>query len=317
MDDPHVYVVFEVRESDSLEGDILRNWEMVLLLNEDGTWTANMIEPAYEEASAVSSNSYDDYVYDTATYYTASEIAQMKAECNQKITDLQLELKMAELEYERLTYELSNGEVYSKVDGVVKTVRDADEARTEGKPVVLVSGGGGYYVTSVLGEMDLDTVHVGDTVTVMSWESYSQVEGTVVEISPYPDESGQYWFSNQGNQNVSLYPFKIFLDEDADLREGEYVDITFTGQQEESGSSMYLTSAFVRQENGKNYVLVVGADGTLEKRFIQVGTMLWGSEYQILSGLSQDEYIAFPYGRQTKEGAKVRYADIDELYNYY
>jgi hypothetical protein len=45
--------------------------------------------------------------------------------------------------------------------------------------------------------------------------------------------------------------------------------------------------------------------------------MLWGSEYQILSGLSQDEYIAFPYGRQTKEGAKVRYADIDELYNYY
>jgi multidrug efflux pump subunit AcrA (membrane-fusion protein) len=158
---------------------------------------------------------------------------------------------------------------------------------------------------------------VGDTVTVMSWESYSQVEGTVVEISPYPDESGQYWFSNQGNQNVSLYPFKIFLDEDADLREGEYVDITFTGQQEDSGSSMYLTSAFVRQENGKNYVLVVGADGTLEKRFIQVGTMLWGSEYQILSGLSQDEYIAFPYGRQTKEGAKVRYADIDELYNYY
>jgi hypothetical protein len=318
MDDPRVFVVFEVRDSNALQGDILRNWEMVMLLGEDGSWAVNLVAPDYDEGdqSGSSYDYYDSYVYDDTVYYTASEIAQMKNECNQKIKDLELELKMAELEYDRLSYELSSGEVVSKIEGVVKTVRDVDEARQENKPVVLISGGGGYYVTSVLGELDLDTVQVGDTVTVMSWENYAQVEGTVVEISPYPDESGQYWFSNQGNQNVSLYPFKVFVDEDADLREGEYVEITFDGGGDQD-SGLYLTSAFVRQENGKSYVYVAGADGTLEKRFIKTGRILWGSEYEILGGLSQDEYIAFPYGRNVKDGAKTTYADIDDLYSYY
>jgi multidrug efflux pump subunit AcrA (membrane-fusion protein) len=318
MDDPRVFVVFEVRDSNALVGDILNNWELVMLLDEDGGWAVNMVSPDYDAGDQ--GTSYDDYYsssyYDTTVYYTAAEIAQMKAECSQKIKDLELELKMAELEYDQLSYELSSGEVVSKIDGVVKTVRDVDEARQENKPVVLISGGGGYYVTSVLGELDLDTVQVGDTVSVMSWENYSQVEGTVVEISPYPDESNQYWFSTEGNQNVSVYPFKVFVDEDADLREGEYVEITFSGGDDQS-SGLYLTSAFVRQENGKNYVYVVGADGTLEQRFIKTGRVLWGSEYEILDGLTQDDYIAFPYGRNVKDGANVTYADIDELYSYY
>jgi multidrug efflux pump subunit AcrA (membrane-fusion protein) len=321
LDDPRVFVVFEVRDSNALQGDILRNWEMVMLLGDDGSWAVNLVAPDYDEEDMSSGSSYDDYyssyVYDDTVYYTATEIAQMKNECNQKIKDLELELKMAELEYDQLSYELSSGEVVSKIEGVVKTVRDVDEARQESKPVVLISGGGGYYVTSVLGELDLDTVQVGDTVTVMSWENYDQFEGTVVEISPYPDESDQYWFSTEGNQNVSLYPFKVFVDEDADLREGEYVEITFDGGGADESGGLYLTSAFVRQENGKSYVYVVGDDGTLEQRFIKTGRILWGSEYEILDGLNQDDYIAFPYGRNVKDGAKVTYADIDELYSYY
>ena len=72
---------------------------------------------------------------------------------------------------------------------------------------------------------------------------------------------------------------------------------------------------FLRQENGKSYVYVMGEDGLLEKRFVVTGRNLWGSWLEILSGLTEEDYIAFPYGRQTVDGAKVRLAETDELYS--
>ncbi len=76
--------------------------------------------------------------------------------------------------------------VYSKIDGVVKTSRSLDQAREEQLPAVLISGGGGYYVTGAMSETELQTLHVGDTVTVMSWQTYSQTEAEIVSISGIP-----------------------------------------------------------------------------------------------------------------------------------
>ena len=312
LDDPYIYVVFEIRTDDAENGEIERVYEMMLYVDgETGDWNARLIAPSYDPGGEVI---YDDggYVIDTNVYYTAAEIAQMKAECIQKLGTLRIDLKAAELEYERLSYELSNGEVVSKIDGVVKTVRDPDEARAENKPVVLVSGGGGYYVTALLGELSLGTVQVGDTVTAMSWETGQQLEGVITEISEYPDESGQFYFYSEGNQNVSSYPFKVFIDEDAELREGEYVTVNYGGGEADDG--LYLETPFIRQESGRSYVYTVGDGGRLEKRYVRTGQNLWGSYVEILDGLTADDYVAFPYGRQTQDGAKVRYAEPDELW---
>ena len=312
LDDPYIYVVFEIRTDDAENGEIERVYEMMLYVDgETGDWNARLIAPSYDPGGEVI---YDDggYVIDTNVYYTAAEIAQMKAECIQKLGTLRIDLKAAELEYERLSYELSNGEVVSKIDGVVKTVRDPDEARAENKPVVLVSGGGGYYVTALLGELSLGTVQVGDTVTAMSWETGQQLEGVITEISEYPDESGQFYFYSEGNQNVSSYPFKVFIDEDAELREGEYVTVNYGGGEADDG--LYLETPFIRQESGRSYVYTVGDGERLEKRYVRTGQNLWGSYVEILDGLTADDYVAFPYGRQTQDGAKVRYAEPDELW---
>ena len=314
-EDPFVYVVFEVREADALNGVILRSWELAILIGEDGSWIFQIVEPAYEPGEDnIIEPDYSSYV-DNSIYYTASEIAQMKAETKQKIIDLNLQLKMAELEYDRLAYELSSGVVYSTIDGIVKTVRDVETARAENQPVVLVSGGGGYYITAALSEMELGTMHVGDTVTVQSWENYATLEGEIVEISEYPDETGQYWYYSEGNQNISLYPFTVFLDESAGLREGEWVTVTYDPGGEESGG-FYVEMPFILQENGKNYVYAAGADGRLEKRLLSTGGNLWGSYIKVLDGLTEEDYIAFPYGRSIQDGAKIRYAEISELYSY-
>ena len=312
--DPYIYVVFEVRDSDAVNGTVLRCWEMAILMNEDGTWIFQILEPVYEPEEDASASAPEIYV-DNSVYYSASEIAQMKAETKQKIIDLKLELKMAELEYDRLSYELSNGIVYSTVDGVVKTLRAPETALAENEPVVLVSGGGGYYITAALSEMELASMAVGDTVTIQSWENYTAVDAAITEISEYPDETGQYWHYSEGNQNVSLYPFTVFVDEDANLREGEWVTITYTPGGEDT-EGFYVEVPFIREENGKNYVFTPGEDGRLEKRFVATGGNLWGSYIKILDGLTTEDYIAFPYGRSVEEGAKTRIAEIDELYSY-
>lgn len=320
--DPEVYVVFEVREADALNGSIQRVWEMAILVDATtGVWSFRMVDPSYDpgdEDDSSQSGLDSGFTFDSTIYYTASEIAQMKAQATQKIKDLELELKTAQLEYEQLEYELSNGEVYAKIDGVVKTVRDPDEAQKSNMPAILVSGGGGYYVTAVLGEFELNTMHIGDTVNVQSWENGNVAEGTITEISEYPDETGNYWYYSEGNQNISKYPFKVFVNEDANLREGESVTLTYSSSGAGTEDGLFLNLPFVREENGKNYIYVRGEDGLLEKRLVTTGRNLWGSYLEILDdGLSEDDYIAFPYGRNLRDGAKTREADTDELYSSY
>lgn len=318
LEDRAVYVVFEQRQEDSLKGSILRLWQMNFWRASDNTAVFTIVEPAADyDPQAAEDTDQEDTGY-IGPAYTWSELQRMKREADQNILDLKFRLKQAELEYEIVEYELSSGVVYSKIDGVVKTLREADEALAMGEPMVLVSGGGGYYVQAVLGELDLDYMKVGDLVTVQSWESGETLQGEIVEISEYPQDEDSYsYYWSQGNSNISKYPFTIFLDEDAPLRENEYVYITFS-RNNSGEESIYLENAFLRQENGQSYVYALGGDDRLEKRFVSTGGSLWSSYTEILGGLDPEtDYLAFPYGRDVKEGAKTEIATIDELYGVY
>ena len=62
--------------------------------------------------------------------------------------------------------------------------------------------------------------------------------------------------------------------------------------------------------------VIEGEDGRLEQRWVQTGRDLWGSYTQIRGGLTIDDYVAFPYGRDVVEGAHTQEATTDQLYNY-
>ena len=102
------------------------------------------------------------------------------------------------------------------------------------------------------------------------------------------------------------------------MQPNDYVDIQFqkNASADESGNTLYLESMFIRTENGKSYVMARGEDGRLEQRWVQTGRDLWGSYTQIRGGLTIDDYVAFPYGRDVTEGAKTVEATADQLYNY-
>jgi len=314
---PVVYAVFEVRDSDAPEGDLYQEWMLIFSREATGGFSFKMTDPIPEAvepvpAEPVTEPEEEEFV----PTYEWADIVTMKLNAQKKITDLNLELKKAQLQYDTLKFEITNGEVVATIDGVVKTVLDRDTALAENKPLVTVSGGGGYYVTAALTEIDLGKMKVGDSVNIMSWQTYSQCEGTITSISEYPDTTGFYYNYSSGNSSVSLYPFTVFVNEDAELREGEWVNVTYNPGGE--GGGMFLMNAFIRTENGLHYIYVQGEDGLLQKRCVNTGRSLWGSYTEILdNAVSMSDYIAFPYGRNVKDGAKTRQADIDTLYNYY
>ena len=242
------------------------------------------------------------------------DLAKAIVDKAQEVKEKEVNLRLAKLSLDKKTKELGDGNVYAEFDGTVKAVRNADEAYNNSEAVIELSGGGGYYVTGTLSEMELGSVKVGDTVSISSWMTGAACEGTIVSIDDYPTTSGNSW--GDGNRNVSYYPFKVFVEEDATLQANDYVDIQYqkAGTQEQ-GSSLYLQSWFIRTDNGKSYVMARGEDGRLEQRWVQTGRDLWGSYTQIRGGLTTDDYVAFPYGRDVVEGARTVEAAADELYN--
>ena len=136
--------------------------------------------------------------------------------------------------------------------------------------------------------------------------------GTIDSLGDYPASGDN--FSGMGNPNVSYYPFTVFIDESADLQAGSYVSVMYDTGSAQSG--VYLENPFIRTEQGKSFVYVRGEDGLLEKRSVTTGKSLWGSYTEILSGLTAEDYIAFPYGKHVKAGAPAVEDDMSDLYDY-
>lgn len=243
--------------------------------------------------------------------HSRSELLKLQSEKRKEIANAEIDIKIASIYLRQLQSELSDGAIYSKIDGVVKAVRDEDTARAEGSALIEVSGGGGYYIVGAISELSLDTVSVGQTVEVNSWMTGISCEGTITELSTDPTENYYSWSS--GNPNVSYYPMKVFVEEDANLQDGDMVDMTY--RSDGSKDSWYIESMFVRNEGASSYVYVRGDDGTLEKRVIRAGCSIYGYT-EILGGLTTDDFVAFPYGKDVTDGAKTREATMDELYNW-
>ena len=318
-----VWVVFMQRENDSIDGVWLYNWTM-RLFREDGEFRFE-IQPGPEEdpllipedPGTVDPGTDDPLgpIGPTGPTYTSAEIAEMKAAKEREIRDIDLNIRVARVEYGKLEKELNESSVRAELDGVVRTVGDTDTAAVENQPLITVVGGeGGYYVQGTVSELDLGTVQVGQPVTVMSWMTGETAEGTIQAIGDMPS-SDSYW-DGVSNPNSSFYPFTVFIDGSASFENGDYLSITYTPQGTgEEGSSVYLQNPFVLTKDGQSYVYVRGADGSLERRQVAVGKSLYGSYTEIRSGLTAEDWVAFPYGRDLKEGNPTREGTMEDLYS--
>ncbi len=267
--------------------------------------------------------------------YTKEELEGAIREQEASLRDLKLDRKEADLKISQGEKALGEGVVRAKMNGVVKKVSDPQSPPTDGSAFLIVNSSEGLFVRGGVSELLLDQVKEGDSITVLSWQTGTICQASIQEISPYPDESGLFMYSTYGN-NATVYPFTAYISEGGEgFNNQEWVQITLSGSGEGStdtqdgsasedgtdtggmseDSSLYLWKAFIREEDGEKYVYLRGEDGRLKKQTITVGRLL-NEGYEILSGVTSEDWLAFPYGKNVKAGAKTKEGTASDLYNY-
>ena len=135
---------------------------------------------------------------------------------------------------------------------------------------------------------------------------------TITEISQYPTTNGYY---SGGNSNASYYPFTAYIDEGSTegLSNYQYVDLQIQENVDAaSASALYIEKAYIRTENGQSYVYKADENNRLKKQYIKTGKTVYSTAIEVKEGLSIEDKIAFPYGKNVKEGAKVKTPEEDD-----
>lgn len=244
--------------------------------------------------------------------YTADQLKQAINEKEAEIKKLQLDKRESDLKIASQQRKLDNGVVKSSINGIVKTVGDPNLGEVDNQPFMTVVSAEGLYVTGFVSELELERIQVGSVMTGFSYESGTSFMATITEISQYPTTNGYY---SGGNSNASYYPFTAYIDEGSTegLSNYQYVDLQIQENVDAaSASALYIEKAYIRTENGQSYVYKADENNRLKKQYIKTGKTVYSTAIEVKEGLSIEDKIAFPYGKNVKEGAKVKTPEEDD-----
>lgn len=313
-------VRLEIRESDHITGAFIRSVGL------DGTiptevgydstiywiFTSENGMVKYQEevpgdAPSLGGGLGDDLGWDdSGDGYTAEELSYAIAEKEREIRQLRSDEKKANLELKKYDKEMEESVVVSSVNGVVQSSGGSENSDA----LLVVASEGGMYVKSTVSEMNLDKVEKGQVVTCTSWETGSTFTATITQIDTFPTTNNDYYWSG-GNVNSSSYPLLAVVDDPEVVSEYESVSVQLPLNGNTGGSGIYLEKAYIRSENGQSYVYIADEKGLLKKQYVRTGGNSYGY-IEIKEGLSRDDKIAFPYGKNVKPGAKTKDAYGDE-----
>ncbi len=230
--------------------------------------------------------------------YTQEEKTKLINDQKQTIAQLENSIKSAQIAVEQSQAKLNEATVTAAIPGVIKKIADPQNPPNDGSAFCVVSSQDGAGVTGYISELELDQYKEGDTFTVSSWMSGASTEATIVSISDYPATDGYV----NGNSNASVYQFTAYMDDASDFETGE--DVEISPNYDDSGEFICLEKGYVRSDNEGNYVMI-DDNGRLKKQRVTVGKTYEGQYIEVKSGLSTTDMIAFPYGKNVKEGAKT------------
>ncbi len=228
------------------------------------------------------------------------------------LKESELKLKTKQSEVQKSEHLLANAVVTSPVDGRITSLGD-DQTDENGnpKPYITIQQTGTLRVKGTLNEMQRGAVQEGNRIRIESRVDPSAAWTGTVTLVDYENpnqSSGNRYTSNSSDDmsNSTKYPFYVELDSSDGMLLGEHVYLSV--EQEESSETLEgltLGSAFVCfDEEDNSYVWADNGQGRLEKRTVELGDYDGMMDvYQILSGLSETDYVAYPDEATCIEGA--------------
>lgn len=237
--------------------------------------------------------------------YTRAELATMIKAKENEIQKLGINLKSAKLDYEDSLTRKKDGKVVAEIDGkVIKAGEEADSETNTGEDsaYIVIQGNEGVCIDISVNELDLDTFAPGTLVSGMSWETGESFTAEVIELKTEP----QYYFAWDWRENPdsSTYIARATVLEDTSLRVNNYVQVNMP-QAETASNSMCIPLHYTHKDSGGYYVMKDDG-GKLSKQYLNTGKVVWGSLIEVKGGISYDDLICFPYGKDVKEGIATK-----------
>ena len=234
-----------------------------------------------------------------------------------QIQSLQIDLKEAELNLEakekavaQTEAMLVNVTVVAPVTGRITGVNE-NGYDNYGNPLayITIQQAGSFRIKATLGELQRGGIMEGSRMKIVSRTDENQVwYGTVTMVD--------YESATQGNENdmyyggvmdpmssSTKYPFYVELESSEGLLLGQHVYLELDNGEEEA-AGLSIGAVFVcYDENGNTYVWAE-KNGKLEVRPVTVGEYNYMMDtVEILEGLTEEDYIAFPDETVCAEGA--------------
>ena len=245
--------------------------------------------------------------------YTAEELKAAISDKEDDIAQAKEDLHDAQISYKEAKAEVDKATVKAKLAGTVTTAYSKGTLPTDGSAAIVVKAADGMYVKTSISEMELDSVKVGGTIKCVSSDTGDEYTAEVKEISDFPTADS----SNGGdvsNPNSSYYPIVAFIKDADGLSPGGSVEVSYSSKSMGTANenAVYLQKAYIRTEDKKSYVYLRDKKTKrLKKQYITVGKTMNGQYIEIVSGVTEDDNIAFPYGKNLREGVKTKISEDD------
>ena len=239
-----------------------------------------------------------------------------KLEYTIQIQTVQLDLKEAEINIRakqdgvaQAEAMLENTVVVSPVDGRIQSISE-NGTDNYGNPLayITIQQTGAYRVKGTIGELQRGAIMEGTRLEVLSRTDGSCWAGTVTVIDYENPSQGNnnnmyYGVASDEMSNSSKYPFYVELDGTEGLILGQHVYLQLENQAEvEDGLS--ISSAFLAYDDDGSTYVWAEKSGKLEKRTVELGEYnMMNDTFPILSGITEEDYIAFPDYELCVEGA--------------
>lgn len=259
----------------------------------------------------------------------SAQIQNLQAQVNQANYDASAK----QLEIDRQKLSMENTKVVAPMDGIIKTINENNSTSSSdnnsnydnnnnnndnssdstSNAYITIMAKGDYRIKATASELTVRSMTEGQRMIVRSRVDDSTWTGTVTKIDlEHPDNGNSNEYYSSSGTTATKYPFYISLDSTDGLMLGQHVYVEADYGQGDVKEGLWLDEYYIMQEDDGAYVWAENAKGYIEKRKVELGeydeNMM---RYQILSGLTEDDYIAYPEER-VKEGMKVthNYEDV-------
>lgn len=214
------------------------------------------------------------------------------------ISQKKYDLESKQLEIDKIKKQINHSTVKSEVSGTVKSIneRGVDEMGNSA-PFMSILQSGDYRIKGSIDEQNIWSIAEGQNVIIRSRVDANKTwAGVILKIDTENVQQNTNNMYSEGEvMMASKYPFYIELENSEGLILGQHVYIELDEGQTDVKEGLWLYSFYIVQEEDSAFVWTANSKNKLEKRKVDLGEYdVELDQYQILSGLTEEDYIAWP-----------------------